>query len=106
MFAYVQTKICLCLKKNPLLRRNLFHYISFIEFAPTFTNFGVQENMMATVKANFTIYCQPEAAPEPVITWYKDGSNLNPGTNPGEEDLRHYKRLRIIQYLASVQKIQ
>ena len=35
--------------------------------------------MQATDGGNMTIFCIPEAAPAPEITWRKDGSLLNPG---------------------------
>lgn len=39
--------------------------------------------MAGAIGGNVTIQCRPEAAPFPEITWYRNGANLNPGTDSG-----------------------
>ena len=39
----------------------------------------MQHKLYATDQGNTTIICRPEAAPVPTITWFKNGSPLNPG---------------------------
>ena len=37
--------------------------------------------MKAAINGNITITCQPEGAPQPTITWFKNSSPLTPDGN-------------------------
>lgn len=51
-------------------------------FAPTFQKFPIQPNTYGTLLGNATLTCNPESAPVSTKQWLKDGSPLNPGTDP------------------------
>jgi len=51
-------------------------------FAPTFQKHGMQPNIYGILGGNITLLCQPEAAPEADKEWFKNGAQLNPGSNP------------------------
>lgn len=39
--------------------------------------------LYTTYRHNLTIFCNPEAAPHPVITWEKNGRDLSPSQDVG-----------------------
>ncbi|XP_076455738.1 contactin-3-like [Babylonia areolata] len=47
-----------------------------LAFAPTFDKHPVRSKIKAALNGNATITCNPEGAPEPLITWFKDGGQL------------------------------
>ncbi|XP_060590084.1 contactin-4-like isoform X2 [Ruditapes philippinarum] len=57
--------------------------LRILEVKPTFAKFPVPSTMAGAVGGNITIPCRPEAAPFPEISWYRNGANLNPGTDSG-----------------------
>ena len=46
-------------------------------FPPSFTKHPLRSKMKAAIQGNATITCNPEGAPEPVTTWFKNGSPLS-----------------------------
>lgn len=57
--------------------------LRILEVKPTFAKFPLSSSMAGAVGGNITIQCRPEAAPFPEISWYRNGANLNPGTDSG-----------------------
>ncbi|OWF40587.1 contactin-like [Mizuhopecten yessoensis] len=48
-----------------------------LAFPPSFAKYPVVEEFIGALNGNLTIVCKPEAAPKAVITWLKNGANLN-----------------------------
>ncbi|KAK7092346.1 contactin-5-like isoform X2 [Littorina saxatilis] len=57
--------------------------VRVLRFKPNFSKRPVDSTQMATVGGNATIICQPEAAPQPTITWSNNDRPL--GLTPGAE---------------------
>ncbi|KAL8572121.1 hypothetical protein ACOMHN_052918 [Nucella lapillus] len=47
-----------------------------LAFPPSFEKHPLRSKIKAALHGNATITCNPEAAPEPLVTWFKDGSPL------------------------------
>ncbi|XP_055860413.1 contactin-like isoform X2 [Biomphalaria glabrata] len=48
-----------------------------LAFAPHFQKFPMMSETRASLQGNLTLHCRPEAAPFPVITWFKNGVELS-----------------------------
>ncbi len=74
------TYLCSTMKVLSLL---LFHPA----FKPTFVKRPLPRLSKAALRGNLTIICEPEGAPQPEITWFKNGVAL-------PESSGHYRKLR------------
>ena len=68
-----------CMAKNDLDTRYSSGQLKVLVIPPSFVKTPLDEKIYAAEEGNVTIVCDPEAAPRPNITWYKDGNRLGSG---------------------------
>ncbi|CAI9724527.1 contactincontactin-like [Octopus vulgaris] len=57
-----------------------------LAFKPTFIRSHQSKTMSGALMGNVSLICDPESAPEAVITWSKDGAELNLDVSANEND--------------------